>query len=272
MTKRFHDFPVACNIGIDLPRRYGLNSFPMSNADSNYIEELIQELPINASADQANCPAGKYRTMSGHYRKFVKRGRPYAKIHDPLNYAPVGKASRLIPVGEEMIVKCDVFKDEAMCRECSGSGHSGATCPECGGTAVWRVDVNGVRDKRAVSDAHAEKPCPNCVCSTYDSPFRRSTGKLPCSQCKGTGQRVGAAGITIAAQYESVPTTGIVMAIGPDVTRWDRGDRCLFDTFTGKEYEYEGRKYRIIKQQYPMCKVVGQDDIRIGDAAAHLLK
>ena len=211
--------------------------------------------------------------MTGAYRKLVRRGRPYTKVHDPLNFAPVGKSSRLIPVGEEMIVKCDVFKDEATCRECSGKGCGEATCHDCGGTGVWWVDANGARDKRTGIDRSAlrEKACESCVCSTYDSPFRRSTGKVPCSQCKGTGQRVGSAGITLAAQYESVPTTGIIMATGPDVTRWNRGDRCLFDTFTGKEYEYEGRKYRIIKQQYPMCKVVGQDDIRISDAAKSLM-
>jgi co-chaperonin GroES (HSP10) len=243
----------------------------MNAIDQNSLTELIQELPINASADQSNCPPGKYRTTAGNYRKFVKRGRPYTKVIDPNNFAPVGKSTRLIPVGDEMIVRCDKFKDEAQCRECSGSGASGSTCLECGGTAVWRVDENGVRDKRSGVPGLKEVPCQRCLCSTYDSPFRRSTGKVPCIACKGTGQLVGTAGITIAAQYEAVPTTGIIMAIGPDVTRWNRGDRCLFDTFTGKEYEYEGRKYRIIKQQYPMCLVVGQDDVRITDAAAHLM-
>ena len=246
----------------------------MSDSQASAREELLYELPMDAAADQSEVKPGYYRARSGQQKLLTvhKRVRR-ARVFDPNNFAPVGKSSKLIPVGDELIIKCDVFKDEAMCRACAGKGHSDSTCAECGGTAVWWVDANGARDKRSGVDRSGlkEVPCSACLCSTYDSPFPRSTGRVPCAQCKGTGQRVGVAGIALAAQYESVPTTGVILAIGPDVVRWSRGDRCLFDTFTGKEYEYEGRKYRIIKQQYPMCKVVGQDDIRISDAAKSLM-
>lgn len=248
----------------------------MNAIEQNMHVEVMQELPANASGDQSGVKPGFYRTASGNQRKLNRHrkvGHPYVKVIDPNNFAPIGKSGKIIPASEDMILKMDVFRDEAVCRDCNGFGHSVQTCGECGGTGIWYVDHLGSRDKRSGVDRSSLKqvPCADCICSTYDSPFRRSAGKVPCLPCKGTGQHVGASGITIAQQYESVPTTGVVMAIGSDVTRWERGERLLIDTFTGKEYEYEGRKYRIVKQQYPMAKIIGQDDIRITDAAKALM-
>lgn len=237
-------------------------------------EEIMLELPRDAASDQSGVKAGFYRAKSGQQKKLNGRVRArVVRVYDPNNYAPIGGTSRFIPAAEEVVVKVDVFRDEGLCRDCRGSGHSGSTCLECGGTRVWWVDAEGARDKRTSSNRASLKSieCAACKCSTYDSPFQRASGYVACLACRGTGQRVGESGITLAAQYESIPTTGVILAIGKDVNRWQRGQRILFDTFTGKEYEFEGRKYRIIKQMYPLGQIIGNDDIHVSDAARSLM-
>jgi co-chaperonin GroES (HSP10) len=240
----------------------------MSTAEIEVREELMREIPINSASNQSDVPTGYYRTIAGNLRKlktYKKMGRPYAKAPDPNNFAPLGGNTRLIPRKEQIVVRVDRFKDEATCRACQGEGHSEATCPDCGGVKVHYVDANGQRDKRVSSDKSLlrQVACPTCKATTYSSPLPRSTGRVPCTPCKGTGQNVGGSGLAISTEHEGEPTTGIILAIGDTVTEFLRGQRVLFSRFAGQEYDFDGRKYRIMSQNYPIGVIVGDADVRM---------
>lgn len=239
----------------------------MSDKDTVILQELLIELPPGASLNQADCKPGYYRTMNGRQKKISStRTQLTVKRHtvDLMNFAPVGTHTRLVPLGEEIIIQCDRFMDEATCKACRGAGHSDFVCTECGGSKVWYVDEHGNRDKRASADRSllTKQHCPACYASEASSPLRRSTGYQPCKPCGGTGQAgVGQSKIAAVTDRQDEPTTGIILAIGPQVTRLDRGDRVMFSRYAGITYEYDKRSYRVMKQQYPIAKVIGQGDV-----------
>lgn len=232
-------------------------------------EELMFELPSNASSNQSNVKPGFYRTTGGQHRKITTHrrvGRLYAKVPDINNFAPIGGSTKLVPKKDQIIVKVDKFSDEGTCRACHGEGHGEATCAECAGNkSIWVDPVTKARDKRASSDRSllVSVDCPQCLASTYSSPLRRSTGRVVCLPCKGTGQALGGSHIAMSNEYEGEPTTGVVLAIGPDVTRCDRGERIMFARFAGQEYEYDGRKYRIMSENYPLGQIIGNADVKV---------
>lgn len=231
------------------------------------------DMPSDANVDQSDVKQGYYRARSGQQKKLTgfRRARRYIP-YDPLNFAPLPGGCTGHPFGDEIIIKCDVYADEATCRLCGGSGHGEATCGDCGGTKVHYVDVNGSRDKRAGIDRstlHAVE-CPSCRASSYNIAIPRSTGKVPCGACRATGQRTGPSGIAIATSHVSEPTTGIVMATGPDARRVKRGMRVMYGRFAGQEYEADDRKWRIMKESYPMMEVKGMGEVRVKEASAIL--
>lgn len=235
-------------------------------------QELTIELPPGASFDQSGVKEGYYRTANGQQKKLTttRVSMRVKKQVDLDNKCEIGDGTYFVPKGEELVVKVDRFIDNATCPACKGEGHSQSTCGDCGGTRVWWVDEEGNRDKRAISDKSQLKSvdCSSCRASAVRNPFPRSTGYTPCAQCNATGQRVGDAKIAVADQYTSEPTTGIIMAIGPKVNEFNRGQRIFFSQYAGIEYEYAGRKYRIINQRYPLGIIVGSGDVHAREAAA----
>lgn len=216
---------------------------------------------------QGDVPLGMARTKSGNLRK--NGYRTTSKPIDVYNFAPLGPRTRFYPYGDEIVIKVDRFSDEATCKACAGTGHSDSTCPDCGGMKGGWYDADGNRDNRSTADRTllTLKHCTSCRAAQYGDPIPRSTGRIPCRQCKGQGQALGESSIAISTEYEDVPTTGVVLAIGAACKRINRGDRVMFARFAGQEYEFEGRKYRIMKENYPMGKITGSDEVRIREAA-----
>jgi co-chaperonin GroES (HSP10) len=231
--------------------------------------QVQQEAQLDHThSKSSDIPEGYIRLASGQLFK-VARKRGKAKAPDLNNFAPLGARTRFYPYGDEIVVKVDRFADEATCKACKGTGHSDSTCPTCAGNKGSWYDVDGTRDNRSTAnrDVMTFRPCQDCRAAQYGDPILRSTGRVPCKPCSGQGQALGESKIALSTDYEDVPTTGIVLAIGPICKRIARGDRIMFARFCGQEYEYEGRKYRIMKENYPMGKIVGNDEIRVKDAA-----
>src|SRR5579885_1499095 len=184
------------------------------------------------------------------------------------NYVKVGGNTLMVPTGEEIIIRVDRFRDEAQCKVCRGKGHTEEMCPECGGAAVLYVDSRGKRDKRVLADKSGLEcvPCETCRCSSFEQPIPRSAGRVPCKGCRGTGQAVSSGGIAIAEKFTPEPTTGVILAAGRECKRFTIGDRVLFDQFAGKEFEYDKRKYRVMRETYPIALLIGDDDLKIGAA------
>lgn len=245
----------------------------MSDKDQVILQELLIELPPGASRDQSGVKAGYYRTSNGRQKKISsQRTSLTVRRHtvDLMNFAPVGGNTRLVPLGEDVIIQMDRYMDEATCKACRGAGHGESVCTDCGGSKVWWVDENGGRDKRASSDKSLLKsvPCATCRASQAGDPIPRSTGYLPCRPCAGTGQAgVGQTGIAQSTADAQEPTTGVILAIGKTVTLLERGQRVMFSKYAGDEYIYDRRTYRIMNQRYARCMVIGNDDVRIREAA-----
>jgi len=249
-------------------------------------------LPTNAHKDQENVPHGYYRAWNGRIRKMrvdwapkvariepsfddMRRSRKFtpeflkAQYESKENRAFTGNHTYMIPTGEDVIIKLDRFRDEATCKGCRGSGTSDRVCLHCGGVGKIYVDGNGSADRRAFSDKSgmSQIDCMPCRASSYDSPYPRSTGKEPCEFCRGTGQAVGASGIAIANTFEVEPTTGVILTVGPLCRRFVLGDRVMFDQYAGKEYKFEDRKYRVMRETYPIARIVGDEDVHVQQTA-----
>ena len=225
---------------------------------------VLQEAQFDPTNE--TIPLGYIRRPSGQLAK-IKKTRGISKKPDLNNFAPLGPRTRFYPYGDEIVLKVDRFSDEATCKVCKGTGHSDSVCPDCGGLKGNWFDVAGNKDNRSTADRTQLRfeHCPSCRAAQYGDPVPRSTGRVPCKPCKGQGQALGESSIAISTEYEDVPTTGIVLAIGPACKRISRGDRVMFARFCGQEYEYEGRKYRIMKENYPMGKITGNDEVRVRD-------
>jgi len=235
---------------------------PMSDL-SMLVQQEAQYDPTNT-----DIPKGYYRHRSGVIKKIPIPSRVRIS-NDPNNFAPLGPRTRFYPYGDEIVVKVDRFADEATCKACKGLGHSDSTCPTCGGNKGSWYDVHNNRDNRSTADRSAMtfRACPDCRAAQYGDPILRSTGRVPCKPCSGQGQALGESKIALSTEYEDQPTTGIVLAIGPLCKRIARGDRIMFARFCGQEYEYDARKYRIMKENYPMGRITGNDEVRVKDAA-----
>jgi co-chaperonin GroES (HSP10)/DNA-directed RNA polymerase subunit M/transcription elongation factor TFIIS len=230
-------------------------------------QELIVRQERQYDPTNPEIPLGYSRTIAGNLRKNTSRTKAMRK--DLNNFCPLPGGAKGYPFNDEIVVRVDRFSDEATCKACNGTGHSDSTCPECGGNKGSWFDAAGNKDNRSTIDRSALTfvSCTACRASQYGDPTPRSTGRIPCKPCKGQGQALEGGSIAISTAYEDQPTTGIVMAIGPRVKRVERGMRVLFSRFAGQEYETEGRKYRIMKDMYPMMQIMGQADIRIREAA-----
>ena len=169
----------------------------------------------------------------------------------PSNWVPMGKGTKGRPKRDDIVILQDRYRDELQCRKCGGKGHSQIQCRLCGGTG--RDTVRG-----------ETRPCPDCISSDFDSPaLPKSTGFLPCSECRGTGQSTAAVtGLVTSTDKQLEPSTGIIMGVGRMVTEWSLGQRVLYSRFAGVEYECEGRKWRVMKETYPIMEIVGKGDVK----------
>ena len=245
----------------------------MKSFDTTPIEqELRLQLPPDANMDQSGVKEGYYRTRFNRIRSLSLKRQVRIRVVQRVdldNKCLIGEKTYFVPKGEELVVRVDRFMDNATCPECRGRGHSEQTCPDCGGTRNYFVDSLGTRDKRVGSDKTqlTAVECSSCKASEVRNPYPRSTGKVPCVPCRGTGQRVGAAGIAVSDAHHAEPTTGVIMATGPMVKDFDRGQRIFFSQYAGIEYEYDGRKYCSIHQRYPLGIIVGEGEVHAKDAA-----
>lgn len=169
----------------------------------------------------------------------------------PSNWVPMGKGTKGRPKRDDIVILQDRYRDELQCRKCGGRGHSQIQCRLCGGTG---------RD----TNRGETRGCPDCVSSDFDSPaLPKSTGFLPCSECRGTGQATAAiTGLVTSTDKQLEPSTGIIMGVGRLVTEWSLGQRVLYSRFAGVEYECEGRKWRVMKETYPIMEIVGEGDVK----------
>lgn len=163
------------------------------------------------------------------------------------NFSPMGAEAKGQPLADYICVRQDRYRDELQCPKCSGKGHSLITCRSCDGQGTI-----------------ATVSCPDCISSDFDSPaLPKSTGFVPCAQCKGTGQQTaGVTGVVTTTDTKDQPSTGIIVSLGRNVTEFSLGDRVLYSKFAGVTYEAEGRTWVVMKQTYPIMRILGTGDVK----------
>jgi co-chaperonin GroES (HSP10) len=113
------------------------------------------------------------------------------------------------------------------------SGFECATCLDEGKHTVEGREVSTVA-------------CESCHGEGYRAKAGNAELKIRCSDCGGFGWVVcpdcdGKGGtIVLADDQKGRPTTGTVVSIGPDVTRFERGKKVIYPSFAGHAYDLKG--------------------------------
>ena len=121
--------------------------------------------------------------------------------------------------GDRIMLRRDLLESSYSCKECKGQGYEEDTpCPYCEGS-------------RRGSD---ESPCNGCIVLGFGRETNFSSGHKKCAKCFGSGWRNG---VVIPEESQSQAITGVVVSVGPEVTRWKIGDRLMFSRYAGHTLE-----------------------------------
>ena len=140
---------------------------------------------------------------------------------------------------------------------------SGYECPTCGD--------KDHRIKRGGLDGQTESivDCDNCNgvgyykkgegltqldirCSHCDS-----TGKITCPTCFGKGSP----SVVIPDDQKGRPTTGIVVSVGENVTRYKLGHRVLCPSFAGHGLDLVGVNLKTGKTEMALIQIILENDV-----------
>ena len=144
---------------------------------------------------------------------------------------------------DRLIVVRDEFRSGYECVTCTGKGM--VVCGNCGGTGKSIVAGNA--------------RCSRC----------KGERQVVCPECHG--KQVMEGGLVVPESKQNEPTTGTVVSVGPEVTKFKRGDAVLFASFTGHEmelnaYDLEGREVQvnivIMRESEPLARVRGHLELR----------
>ena len=144
---------------------------------------------------------------------------------------------------DRLIVVRDEFRSGYECATCVGKGR--VTCNNCNGTGMSVVAANA--------------RCSRCKGERF----------ILCPECEG--KQVMEGGIVVPDTSKREVTTGTIVSIGPEVTKFKRGDSILFTSFTGHEldlnaYELDGTEVKvaivIMRESEPLAKVSGHLELR----------
>lgn len=125
--------------------------------------------------------------------------------------------------GDRVIVLQDDYRSGYECPRCldqdkrtyAGREVSVIQCEVCGGT--------GYRAK--AGNPNLQVKCSDC----------EGFGVVACPECGGKGGT-----IVLADNTKGKPTTGTIVSVGEDVTRWKRGEKCIYPSFSGHAYDLSG--------------------------------
>lgn len=142
------------------------------------------------------------------------------------------------PIGDRILIREDEFKSRYDCLTCGGKGHLDDICPRCLGKkyVISKVDKE-------------ESACPEC---TVNAERTISYGKVLCPVCHGNK-----GSLVIPEDSQKPPTTGIIIAVGKEVTEYKVGARVLYHNFTGTAFEMFKTKLRIMRQGDVYCEIRG---------------
>jgi hypothetical protein len=146
----------------------------------------------------------------------------------------VGGKLGLEAIGDKILILIDKFKSGYECKDCNETGIYIAC--ECARNGSFGTKPNGR------------------TCHFKDACERQVIGET-CRTCNGTGST-----LKIPETARAIPTSGVIVSVGPKVTIRKMGERVLFGAHTGYFLPFKGNaKIRCMREDEPLCLIYSVD-------------
>jgi len=179
--------------------------------------------------------------LIGRQAKDALAGQKNVYYDKDKNYVYIVKGKIAIRADyDKIVILLDKFKTGYECKTCEGAGTLEA-CPRCHGAGKDRF---------------------NEICRTCYADTEKYKNKT-CPDCRGIGTS-----IVIPEAAKAIPTSGIIVSVGPDCKTRKIGDRILFGAHTGYMLPFKGNvKLRIMREHEPLCSIMmlDNDESVLGD-------
>jgi hypothetical protein len=140
-------------------------------------------------------------------------------------------------VEDKMLILIDKFRSGYECKDCNETGHY-INC---------QCEREGTPGK--VKTRLHEKECPYCTGSEVVRNNRRTLDR--CTSCNGTGST-----LKLPENTRGIPTSGVIVSIGPLCKTRKIAERVLFGSHTGYFLPFKGNaKIRCMREDEILCKV-----------------
>ena len=162
------------------------------------------------------------------------RGQKNVYFDKEQNYVYIVKGKIALKADyDKIVILLDKFKTGFECKSCGGEG-TFEQCPRCLGEGKDRFGQ---------------------ICGVCHGEPANIIGKQ-CPDCRGIGTS-----IVIPESAKAIPTSGIIVSLGPDCKTRKIGDRVLFGAHTGYMLPFKGNvKLRIMREHEPLCSIMMLDN------------
>ena len=145
-------------------------------------------------------------------------------------------------IEDKILILIDKFKSGFECKDCNETG-SYVAC-EC----VRETGTQGVKKNGK-------------TCAFREACSRQMIGTT-CNTCNGTGST-----LVMPENARAIPTSGVIVSVGPDCKSRKIGERVLFGAHTGYYLPFKGAaKIRCMREDEPLCKLLALDNnLTLGD-------
>ena len=146
----------------------------------------------------------------------------------------VGGKLGLEAIGNKILILIDKFKSGYECKDCNETGIYIAC--ECTRRGTFGLKESGK------------------VCHYREACARQIVGET-CKTCNGTGST-----LKIPETARAIPTSGVIVSVGPETTKRKIGERVLFGAHTGYFLPFKGNaKIRCMREDEPLCIIYAVD-------------
>lgn len=139
-------------------------------------------------------------------------------------------------IEDKILILIDKFKSGFECKDCNETG-TYIAC-EC----VRETGTQGIKKNGK-------------TCAFKDACSRQMAGTA-CNTCHGTGST-----LVMPENARAIPTSGVIVSIGPKCSVRKIGERVLFGAHTGYYLPFKGAaKIRCMREDEPLCKILAIDN------------
>lgn len=195
--------------------------------------EMGMGMALTASGQMDLCPESK-STLDLSLERPEKTLATIREEEQNIIFIVAGKLG-LEAIEDKILILIDKFKSGYECKDCNETGiYQGCECSRAG--------RQGVRESGK-------------ACSFRDACARQLVGTA-CRTCKGTGST-----LVMPENARAIPTSGIIVSIGPKCSVRSIGERVLFGAHTGYYLPFKGSaKIRCMREDEPLCKIYALDN------------